>query len=77
MKKRGILSGGHQCGAGHRVFDDKVIKWSSKKIEFGNEIKMISVNMYIVWDLVGLINRLLNGDLKAYLVTSQAYLIWP
>ena len=22
----GILSGGHQCGAGHRVFDDKVRK---------------------------------------------------
>ena len=38
---------------------------------------MISVNMYLVWDLVGLINRLLNGYLKAYLVTSQAYLISP
>ena len=38
---------------------------------------MINVNMYLVWDLVGLINRLLNGYLKAYLVTSQVYLIWP
>ena len=31
VEKRGILSGGHQCGAGHKVSDDKVKEWSSGK----------------------------------------------
>ena len=31
VEKRGILSGGHQCGAGHKVSNDKVKEWSSGK----------------------------------------------
>ena len=31
VEKRGILSGGHWCGAGHKVSDDKVNEWSLGK----------------------------------------------
>ena len=43
VKEGGILSSGYRCGAGHKVSKGKVSEWSSKKREFSNESKMISV----------------------------------
>ena len=57
-EKRGIILGGHRCEASHKVYDDKVSEWSlENRVNLVMRVKMMSVSA-LVWDLVGLINRL-------------------